>query len=424
MRTISKVGIVAFSLGWMLIGAHRLNAEVRQETEVIVASYETIEDDLYIFGQRVVVDGSVKGDLIVFGSQISINGSVEGDLIAAAQSIEINGTVDDDARLAAQLISLHESAEVGDDLIAASYRLQCGNGSRVSGELKHAGYQSVLAGRVEKKVELATARAKLSGSFGSDVQANINRNDFPVDVSGSETPSVLPGITVTESANIGGSFSYQSSREAIIHPDATVGGEINHTPSDSDASQSPKLIGRIVSVGKQFFALMLVGALVVFFLPNWTRRVVSNVEQRPLGSMAWGGLTLVMVVALAVLMLIATIAVAVLLGYISLDNLISAWLWSGLLSTALLIVGTWVFSTWITKVIFCVWAGSRIIRGRDWSPGQRLVALAIGALILVALITIPIVGAGVTVVVTLLGLGSTAIGVFRKAPLVSGNQNA
>jgi len=134
---------------------------------------------------------------------------------------------------------------------------------------------------------------------------------------------------------------------------------------------------------------------------------------------------MIAVIAGAILLLIATIAIAILLGFVSLDNLIPAWLCLGALSTAVVIVGFWIFSAWVAIVIISVWAGNRIINGPDWISRQRFLALALGVLIFAALSWIPAAGAVISLVVMLMGIGSTAIWMFTKSePLVSGKQKA
>ncbi len=425
MRINSLTGI-AVVLSLLLISSGPSHAEVRHGYAVTISREEVIDDDLYVFAQQVTVNGTIKGDLVVFGRQISINGSVDGDLIAAAQQVLINGKVSDDARIAGQVLTLQDSADIGDDLIAAGYSLECTKASHIGGEVKYAGYQSVFAGRADKKVELASANCELSGSFGNDIEAVVEGGNYgAVGFFGAEFPAVPMGLTVTESADIAGNLNYRSAREAIISPESTIAGDVEHSQIDSGLAQPPTIADRAIAFAKQFFALLLVGLLVVWICPQWTGQVVNNVGRRPLASLGWGVLTLIAVIAGAILLLVATIAIAVLLGFVSLDNLIPAWLWLGALSTAVVIVGFWIFSAWVAKVIVSVWAGNRIINGPDWISRQRFFALALGVLIFGAISWIPAVGGVVSLVAMLMGIGSTAIWMFAKSePLVSGKQKA
>lgn len=425
MRVNSLLG-TAVVLSLLLTSSAPSHAEVRQGDAVTISQEEVIDDDLYVFAQQVTVNGTIKGDLIVFGRQININGSVDGDLIAAAQQVLVNGKVSDDARIAGQVLTLQDGADIGDDLIAASYSLECTKASHIGGEVKYTGYHSVFAGRVDKKVELASANCELSGSFGDDIEAVVEGGNYgAVGFFGAEFPTVPKGLTVTESADIAGNLNYQSTREAIINPESTIAGEVEYSQIDSVVDQPPTIADRAISFAKQFFALLLVGLLVVYICPKWTGQVVNNVGRRPLASLGWGVLTLIAVIAGAILLLVATIAIAVLLGFVSLDNLIPAWLWLGALSTAVVIVGFWIFSAWVAKVIVSVWAGNRIINGPDWISRQRFLALALGVLIFGALSWIPAAGAVISLVVMLMGIGSTAIWMFTKSELlVPGKQEA
>ena len=418
MRIDRLIGIVVVLLS--LISPNLSIADVRQGNQVLIAEDEVIDDDVYVFAQTVTVNGTIKGDLIVAGQQININGSVDGDLIAAGQQIIVNAKVSDDVRIAGQTLTIQDGADINDDLIAAGYSLECTKGSHVGGELKFAGYQSVLAGRVDKKVELASANCKLSGIFGDDVNAVVDGGDYAnTGFFGPEYPAAPPGLTITDSAEIGGDLNYQSTREATIDPGSTIGGKVDYKKMDSVVDQPPTIAEQATNVAKQFFALLLVGLLVVFICPTWTGKVANSVQQRPLASLGWGVVTLIGFFVAAILLIVATIAIAVLLGFISLDNLIFVWVVLGLVATAILITGFWIFSAWIAKVIFIVWAGNRIINGPDWVTRNRILALCVGTLIFVVLTWIPYVGSIVGIVVLLLGIGSTAINFFTKSqPLV------
>lgn len=70
-----------------------LAMESRAAENVAVASGEVVNDDLYVMGRDVIIDGTVKGDVIAFAQRVTINGVVEGSLNVAAQMITVNGQV-------------------------------------------------------------------------------------------------------------------------------------------------------------------------------------------------------------------------------------------------------------------------------------------------------------------------------------------
>ena len=406
---------MAIVLSVSIVSLDQSIADIRQGDQVLIAEDEVIDDDVYIFAQTVIVNGTIKGDLIVAGQNININGSVDGDLIAAGQQISVNGKVSDDVRIAGQMLTLQDGADIHDDLIAAGYSIECAKASHVGGELKYAGYQSVLAGRVDKNVDLASAKCQLSGSFGADVNAAVDGGDYEnTGFFGPEYPAAPPGLTVAASAKIVGDLNYQSKSQATIDPASTIGGKVNYSQIESTITQPPTIAERAGNVAKTFFALLLVGLMVVYICPKWTGQVANSLQRRPLASLAWGVMTSIAFVVAAVLLIVATIAIAVLLGFISLDNLIFVWVVLGLLTTTIVITGFWIYSAWIAKVIVIVWAGNRIINGPDWVSKNRILALSLGTFAFVVLTWIPYVGSIIALAVVMLGIGSTAISFFTK----------
>ena len=65
MQVNSLIGI-AVVLSLLLISSGPSLAEVRQGNEVSITKDEVIDDDVYVFAQKVTVNGTIKGDLIVF----------------------------------------------------------------------------------------------------------------------------------------------------------------------------------------------------------------------------------------------------------------------------------------------------------------------------------------------------------------------
>ena len=77
-----------------------LAADLRGGETVIIASGEVIDDDLYIAGTNIVIDGTVNGDIFGGGTTITINGNVNGSVTLGGQNVTINGDIAHSARLA------------------------------------------------------------------------------------------------------------------------------------------------------------------------------------------------------------------------------------------------------------------------------------------------------------------------------------
>jgi len=170
-------GLVAVSPVWAVEG--------RGGDQVVVGPDEVIDDDLYVAGGTVTIDGTVKGDVVAVGGQITINGTVEGDLIAAGQAVVIEGTVGDDARIAGQVLMLGANARVADDLIAAGLSLQYKAGSTAGGDLLFAGAQALLAGSVGEDVTGGMGSLELRGTVGGNVDVEVEGDEGALRLSSS-----------------------------------------------------------------------------------------------------------------------------------------------------------------------------------------------------------------------------------------------
>ena len=67
--------------------------DTRSGATVTIPSGKTVDDDLYVGANTVIVDGTVNGDLWAAGSTITVNGVVNGSIMAAGRTVNINGDV-------------------------------------------------------------------------------------------------------------------------------------------------------------------------------------------------------------------------------------------------------------------------------------------------------------------------------------------
>ena len=118
---------VLFALVAVLVPASALAAEVHQGNSLVVAPGETIDDDLYVFGGTVNVQGTVNGDVILLGGMSTVSGLITGDLLvfggtttltgdvrgsmrAVGGTVTIGGRVDQDLAIGAGTLDIAPSA--------------------------------------------------------------------------------------------------------------------------------------------------------------------------------------------------------------------------------------------------------------------------------------------------------------------------
>ncbi len=410
--------LLGISPGWAV--------ESQSGDQVIVGPDEVVDDDLYATANEVVVEGTIRGDLVAFGQSVTVDGTVEGDLIGAGQSVEVGGEVDDDVRIAGQALLLSEGASVGDDLVAAAYSLYNEPESNVGGTLWYAGYQALLAGTVGEDLAAAVNALTLGGEIGEDVDVDVDGEEGGaatpafVPVPQVTIPTVEPGLTLTDSALIGGNLTYQSSTEARIAPQAQIEGDVvrEERPVEEEegdeAARNP-VAETVLDALRSLVALVLVGLLLVWLAPGWIRRRAYTVLNRPLASLGWGLLGLIAFLLLGIVILLVTILLAIVLGLLTLGGLVVLIIVLGLFAEAALVLAFWVSTGYLAQIVVSFLAGVLLVEAvRPGRHRGRVLPLVVGLVLYVLLRAIPVLGPIVGLAVVLLGFGALSHWIWTK----------
>ena len=91
-RRLGLALMIAFIVA--LIGAPAaFAADFRTDTSISIGDDEVINDDLYLLGTNVTIDGTVNGDVFAAGNSLTVNGTVNGNVYLMGQNVTVNGTV-------------------------------------------------------------------------------------------------------------------------------------------------------------------------------------------------------------------------------------------------------------------------------------------------------------------------------------------
>ena len=426
-RLLVLVGLallLGLPLGLLTASPAAQAMETRSGDRVVIGSNEDINDDLYVSANEIVVDGTVRGDLIAIGNSVRVNGAVRQDVMAAGRSVEIGGTVGHAARIAGQTLLLSNGARIDGDLLAAGYSLQNQPTSTVGGTLAYAGYQALLEGSVDGDLKGFLNALELGGEVGKTVDVQVDGQGGGVPPFVATTPSevpvptVEPGLTLRDSARVGGDLNYESSAEAQISPDAQIGGQVNRTartPTQEEEEVTSPVVNVLLSILRSFLALLLVGLLLVWLVPGWIRRLATTVLERPLASLGWGVLAFVGFLALGIAILLTTILLAVIFGVLTLGGLVLLFIGLGVLAEVALVIIFLISTNYLAQIIVSFLAGVLVLEGVG--PGRgigRVLPLVVGLVLYVILRAIPVLGFIVGLVVVLLGLGALSHWVLAR----------
>ena len=418
--------------------------EVRSGGTVEIKQGETVPDDLYVFAETVLVNGTIQGDLISFSTKVIVGptGVIEGDLLAAGQVLDLQGNVKDDARLAAAAITLGDTAQFGDDIMAAGYSLESKPGSQVGGAFAFAGFQALLAGIVEEDLDFAGNSLYLQGKVGGDAYVEVGGaetrmpfNPFTFIPNMPPVPTVPAGLTIGDNASIGGSLVYQAPEQASI-PAGTVAGEIEftqvtapvRTPEGKTEARVERgftlenVVRAVANWGRALFrnlmSLLIVGLLVAWLFPRLLSGSGETLKIRPWASLGVGVLTGIVFWLVMPVLSIVLFAVVLLVGLFSVGGLFFPALLIMILILMVIFLAFLISGSFFSKLIICQVIGQLILGGfKSPAANHRFFPWLLGLVIFILLRSIPFVGWIVNILAVLFGLGAFVLWLFglRKA---------
>ena len=375
----------------------------RSGENIVIASDEVIDDDLYITAATFVLDGTVNGDLIALGQTITINGEVDGDVLAAGQTIVVNGTVTGAIRMAGSILLLDEGANIGGDIVATGYSLESREGSGIGQDVVFAGSQILLAGNVARHAHVSANAFELRGAVGGNVNAGVGEAGAsfagppptlfmpPSPVS---APSVDPGLTLAPSAKIEGDLAYTQSRELSLPAGVVVGQITRREPATNTGAAPQETTGqRILSWGldalRASITLILIGLFLLWLFPLFLQGSSLKLRSAAWPSLGWG------VVAYIVFFLVLLLAIAVivlgglLFGVLTLGGLAGTILSVGVLSVLALILGFVLVTSFVAKIVFGQALGKWLLaRANSPLAEHRFWPMIVGVLLTVAVIAL------------------------------------
>lgn len=434
-RQLMRRGLLFVGLVLLIVLAPLSTAlayEGRGGETVVIDVDEVIDDDLYVSANTVLINGTVKGDVYAVGSTVTVNGTVEDDLVAGGQAVTVNGTVGDDVRAAGAAMVLGTRAEVGGDVIAVGGSLEAQDGSAVEGDLLFTGYQALLAGTVGGNVSVDCNGLELQGTVGGDVEGAVGAKEATAPISPFQfipgmprVPVVPGGLTIGDSAQIGGSLVYTAPQEAGF-ASQVVEGEVEYTEQIVETTQAQPTPGRgvlrwFLRNARRFVVLLAIGLLLVWLVPGVLGRPADEMASKPWPSLGLGAATYFGLPVAVGAVAIGVILLTLLLRLLTLSGLSSAVFWVGTAVLLVLVVAFALAVAYFTKLVVAYWGG-RLLLGlaqREGAP-NRFWSMVIGVAIVAALLAVPLVGWMVGVVIALFGLGALWLLLPKKPPAAEG----
>ena len=391
-RTLSRLCLVITLVAFLAVAVSgaAFSAELANDEIYRVAAGEVVDDDLYVLASEIYIDGTVRGDLIAGAQYIEIGptGTIEGDLWASGASIVVQGAVLDDLRAAAAGVEI--SGLVGDDAFLTGgggqfdFPVRTGapsiaTGLRISGEI--GGDAFVFAGGADISGVIA---GDFSGAMGTLDLAGVIGGD--ADVNAAE-------FRIGDAARIGGLLKYSAPEQLEFPAGVTRDIEFDQPAAESaDGSIVGAAIRWILRTAAIVIGVAILGWLLFRFKPNTLVRPAAAIRANPVETGLFGLIAAVLLIFIPIASTVLVIFTAAFWGVIP-----AVAMFIFLVAAAALV---WFFSPLLTGY----WLGEKIGErlGADHAP---VTLLLMGALLIVILGRIPILGWVVYLLSFVLALG-------------------
>jgi cytoskeletal protein CcmA (bactofilin family) len=365
-------------------------ADIRNGQKLDIPAGEVVNDDLYLFGSGITVDGTVNGDVIAFGNNIVVNGTVNGNFNGAGQDITIKGRVRDSVRTAASTLDI--SSYVGGDLVAAASQANITPG-----------------GSVGRDFLVAAGTVRVDGPVGKDIRGSVGDLFINSSVGGS-VDIESRGVNLEPAASIAGDLTYKSENKAEQAKEAVVKGQVKQVvppqPRPSGEATGRMVVGVvsaivgltvllliIIAVFK-YIAALLTGIIMILIVGKYIPGLVETLKNKPWPCLGYG----------ALFFFLAPIAIGIAFMLVIGIPL-------GLAALAL-----YILAIYLGHIFIGLFIGKWMLRQQadTTSVGPLIGAMALGLLIVYIVAIIPFIGCLSDLAAILFGLGAICLFVKTK----------
>lgn len=387
-------------------------SDIRSGDSVIVAQGETIDDDLVVFANTIMINGTVNGDLVAFGNSVAVNGTVNGSAVLGGQTVRVNGEINGTLYSGGAEIILGPNAVIERNVMVGGYSLTTEPGSTVTRDLTMGGLQAVLAGRIGRDVQFAGQALELNGQIGRNVSAEVAEPDeSPFRMSfGPDMPAAIAsGLRVGRNAQIDGQLSYLSTVDQTNEILATpAGGVVFQAQPVTVAVEPPTVTYEwFFNRVRDFITVLVIGLAALWLARPPVLEAVSHARTKPLAATGWGFLMLLAGYTLVLVAFAALLLFGILLGTSTLGGLATTSLVFGFAGSALYVTIFTAVVVWGTKVIVSLLVGKLLLeRFAKQYAESPVTAFLLGLVLFEIVASIPVLGFIVTIATMLLGLGA------------------
>lgn len=393
MKKLAYLSVLLISILMISITAAApvMAADLRSGESITIASGDTVNDDLYLAGADVTVDGTVNGDVVAFAQRITINGTVTGNVNAGGTVVLIKGIVGKSVRAVGSKVTV--SGSITGDLIA-------GGDSVIL----------VKGGNIGRDVLIAAGALTLEGPVGGNIKGNAGTLNLSSSVGGNVDVEVGQ-LKLDPSASINGSLVYRSENKAALAEGSNIKGQTTYHPVEKEKQPSGESIGQAIAAAMsaiigfiivlivvialiKFVAALLTGIILIVLSKKQVNEALAVLKQKPWYCLGWGAL------------LFFFLPVAIFVAFMLIIGI----------PLGAIALAAYIIALYFGHILIAIFVGKWMLRlGNDQvSTGKMIGALALGLFIVYLAGLIPFVCFFTDLAVVLFGFGAIILYIYAK----------
>jgi cytoskeletal protein CcmA (bactofilin family) len=409
----------------------------------------TVNGMLIVAGNHIFIDGTINGDVIAMGNYVEIgeNATIHGNIFSGAYLVNLAGTVDGSFFGGAYTIHVADTADISRNMYAGGFAINVEPEATIATDAMLGAYQATLHGKIGRDLKVGSGALLIDGSIGRNANIDVEspmtsesismymmpyyqQNDaLPAEASQYIPTQMDPGLTITDSAEIGGKITYvspQPQEDSIMI--APQGGIVYQTPvpdpdnheyeqqqtivfQDSEqgtfgffAGMALTWIWRII---KAFITLALIALLVFWLFPGKFDESVEALKNKPLPSFGYGLLATIgggIILGFAFLVLICVTAFLIVISFGELGSYFFLIAFSAFFIVLAVFM---ILTNLVSKILVAYLVGRWLINTLSKEPiSGRTWPLIVGLILYLIVGYMPFIGWFLRYLMTLFGSGA------------------
>ncbi len=268
------------------------DVEDEEHAVILVPVDEVIEQNYRAFGEKVRIQGKVKGNVYVASQYLLIDGTVDGNVYAASVNIEISGHVSGSVHLISAQVII--SGSIDKNITVCTGDLEVSPYTVIMGNIRAAAANIRFDGFLKKNFTVLSGYFTLTGHIDGNVHAAVGK------------------IRLLKDAFIEGSLDYWSRQKISMQKGSVIKGKV--TPMRGPLSlmsyskktfrrfMKPYIFTKIAS----FISLLVIGLFFIHQSPQNLYKATEILKEYPIKTL-WTGIILVILIPIIILFLLITL---------------------------------------------------------------------------------------------------------------------